>query len=72
MTERTYIIRIYRLEKRDGEARRAHDRLALAGTVENADGSRRLGFNDIEQLWEILAKTRRTRAARTFKGKAPP
>jgi hypothetical protein len=61
MSEQSYIVRIYRREKRGGMARRAQDRVAITGVVENVSDGLRQGFNDIDQLWAILAKTGRAR-----------
>lgn len=53
-----YIIRIYRREPGRAPGRRRCDGVALVGTVEDAQGTTRRGFHDIEGLWAALARTR--------------
>jgi len=44
----SYVVRIYR---RDGKKS-----LILIGTVEEAGTDKRMGFSNIEELWEILRR----------------
>jgi len=52
----SYVIRIFRRVRRKGEVRRAHDRVALTGTVEHASSGESMAFHDIEELWEVLTR----------------
>jgi hypothetical protein len=58
MDEATFVIRIYR-RARAGSGRRRHDRIALAGLVEDVEIGERHAFHDIEELWTILSHTAR-------------
>jgi hypothetical protein len=53
----SYVIRIFRRVKRKGETGRAHDRVALTGTVEHASSGETMAFHDIEELWAVLAQS---------------
>lgn len=51
----SYVVRIFRRDPHAGPGRRAHDGIALAGMIEEADSGRRQSFHDIEELWAILS-----------------
>ena len=57
MNGESYVVRIYRREtKGNAQARRATDRIAIDGIVEEAEGGGRTSFHGIEELWERLAR----------------
>ena len=56
MDEATFVVRIYR-RVRAGSGRRLHDRIALAGLIEDVEIGKRHAFHDIEELWAILSHT---------------
>jgi hypothetical protein len=58
MDEATFVVRIYR-KVRAGSGRRRHDRIALAGLIEDVEIGERQAFHDIEELWTILSHTTR-------------
>ena len=58
MDEATFVVRIYR-RVRAGSGRRRHDRIALAGLIEDVEIGERRAFHDIEELWAILSHTER-------------
>jgi hypothetical protein len=51
----SYIVRIYRCGPSVGTGHRAHDAIELIGTVEDAHGQQRRSFQNIEDLWALLA-----------------
>ena len=59
MRGESYVVRIYRREKKGALARRGYDRVLLDGIVEAAEGGRRKSFHGIDELWELLARARR-------------
>jgi len=56
MNGESYVVRIYRREKKQAPARRGNDRVLLDGIVEAAEGGRRKSFHGIDELWELLAR----------------
>ena len=64
MNGESYVIRIYRREKKAAPARRSHDRVSLDGIVEEAEGGGRKSFHGIDELWELLARTQAGQAKR--------
>jgi hypothetical protein len=59
MSGESYVIRIYRREKKAEPARRDYDRVLLDGIVEEAESGGRQSFHGIEELWEVLARRRK-------------
>jgi hypothetical protein len=53
----SYVVRIYRREKKGAPARRSYDRVVLDGIIEAAESGRRKSFHGIDELWELLAQT---------------
>jgi len=56
MNGESYVVRIYRREKKAGPPLRGHDRVLLDGTLEEAEGRRRKYFHGIDELWDLLAR----------------
>jgi hypothetical protein len=52
----SYVVRIFRREARVDPARRAHDRVALTGIVEDPGSGAQRAFRDIEELWALLSE----------------
>ena len=61
MNGESYVVRIYRREKKETPARRAYDRVLLDGVVEATEDGRRKSFHGIDELWELLARTAKRR-----------
>jgi hypothetical protein len=62
MNGESFVVRIYRREKKGALVRRS--RVLLEGVVETAEGGRRGSFHGIDELWELLARAQEGRAKR--------
>jgi hypothetical protein len=57
MNGESYVVRVYRREKKKAPARRGYDRVVLDGIVETAESGRQKSFHGIDELWELLVRT---------------
>ena len=64
MNGESFVVRIYRREKKRALARRGRDRVLLEGTVETAEGNRRGSFHGIDELWDLLERAQAGQAKR--------
>jgi hypothetical protein len=69
MNGESYVVRIYRREKKAAPARRGHDKVLLDGIVEEAEGGGRKSFHGIDQLWALLARAPRKGKAQRITGR---
>jgi len=62
MNGESFVVRIYRREKKRALARRG--RVQLEGVVETAEGGRRGSFHNVDELWGLLERAQEDQAKR--------